>query len=447
MKKRLVVVGGGVAGVTAAIEARKLDKDVKITVLDRESRMHYSHCGLPFVLSGVVDSFDRLILFDEGFYRRLDLNVILNAEVCSVDTEAKRVCYLEGGKSCCVEYTSLILATGSLPCKPKVEGIDNPNVFYAKTMDDFKKLNEVVSKGKSCVVLGAGLIGLEIAAALRQRGLEVSVLECAESVLCGMFDKDVSQVVEHHLAGSGIKFLLGASLKEVRGIGRLCAVTSREKIECDFIVVAAGVKPNTVLAESMGLKVEDGVVVDERMMSSIEGVFACGDCVQCVHCVHGGSVLSQLATAALREAKVAGANAVGVKKRFTSVSNAVVSELAGLSVGSVGLTEANAAKNRITHVSGKYSGLDSVEYWPERGRITVKLVANTNGVLIGGQVVGAGADGVVNLLCLAIRKKASLEELSSMETCYTPPLSPVVNPLSMAAEIALKKLALKSGKK
>lgn len=436
---RIVVIGSGTAGSNFALFARKLDRKAEIIVIGKEKTMQYSPCALPFVLSGKIPKLENIIVFPNEFYEKQKIQMMLDTEAKEIDRERKVVITDKGE----VPYDKLILATGSKAFVPPIKGVESEGVFTLKTMEDVKKIQAYLEKRKprKAVVIGAGLIGLEGAVAFRELGLEVLVVELLDHLLPTMLDKDTASIVQSHLEEKGIEFKFGVAVSEILGNPVRAVKIGEEEIEADLVLVATGVRANVDLAQKAGLEVNRGIVVDEYLRTSDPDIYAIGDCAEVFDAVTGKRTLSQLGTTAVRMAKVAAENVFGKDVKFRPVFNTAITELFDLEIGTFGITQERASKEGIDIVVGKFKGSTKPEYYPGGKPIIVKLIfRKEDRRLIGAQIVGGERVwGRIMALSFAAQKGATVEDIAYGETAYAPPISPTIDPITVAAEMALRK--------
>ena len=434
----LIIIGGGGAGLTAALKAKSHNGDANVTIISDDT-LSYSPCSLPFVISGEIDSFDKISHSLEEICKQSDISCVID-EAVSIDTKKKLV-KTKNGKE--FSYTSLVLATGAIPCIPPIPGADLDGVYPLQKIEDAKRILEKAKKSKSAVVIGGGAIGAEAAASLRNRRLEVTLVELLPNILATPFDPDFSAMVEDKLREKGITLVLGKKAEKILGRNSVEAVLAGgKKIPADLVVFGVGMKPNTGLAEKAGIETCNGIKTDEWMQTSIEGIYAAGDCVftQCL--VTGEPTLSQLGTSAIRQGTAAGTNAVGGYATIEGVLNSVSLRIFDLEIGRTGLTEGHARERDIETVTGHATAKTKADYFPGAKDIHVKLIFDaSNHKIIGGQIAGyAGVAEKIDLLAFAICMNADINDLAKLKYGYTPPLTPEHNVIALAAENASRKL-------
>jgi len=449
MARQIVIVGCGVSGTTAAFYSRKTDRTSQITIVGDEVLPEYSRCGLPYAFSGIVPTVRSLIGYDEDFYEhtnRIDLKLGVTATRIRPD---RRVLELKSQDQPASElhYDSLILTTGASPTTLSVPGSTLNGVFTIRTMNDVEGLANYLgeSKSRKVAIIGAGLIGSEMAEALLVRGVAVLQAEIVPEILPVILDPDMASVVREKGEEHGVEYHLQSTLEEILGDnGRVSGVRiSTHTYKVDAVIVAVRVKPNTELAKDAGIVLGEsgGIKTDERMLTSKINIYAAGDCIETFDLISRRHVFFQLATTAVRQSMVAGINASGGEARYPGSTGATTVKLFGLEVATLGPTTAMAEKIGINPVSVRITGSTRLSYYPGGKDLTVKLLANPkNGKLLGAQLVGEEATLRGNFASMAAHLGLTVQEFAEIETCYSPPLAPVWDPVTIAAQALLRKL-------
>lgn len=436
---KIVVIGSGTAGSNFALFARKLDRKAEIIVIGKEKTMQYSPCALPFVLSGKIPKLEDIVVFPNEFYEKQKIQMMLETEAKTIDRKRKVIITDKDE----IPYDKLVLATGSKAFIPPIKGVEKKGVFTLKEMRDVREIQEYIKerKPKKAVVIGAGLIGLEGAVAFRELGMEVLVVELLEHLLPTMLDKDIASIVQSHLEEKGIQFRFGVGVSEIIGDPVTAVKIGEEEIESDIVLVATGVRANVDLAREAGLEIKRGIIVDEYLRTSDPDIYAIGDCAEVYDAVTGERILSQLGTTAVRMAKVAAENVFNKNVKFKPVFNTAITELFDLEIGTFGITQERARKEGVEVVVGKFKGSTKPEYYPGGKPITVKLIfRKDNKKLIGAQIVGGERVwGRIMALSFAAQKETTVEDIAYGETAYAPPISPTIDPITVAAEMALRR--------
>ncbi|MGC4795135.1 FAD-dependent oxidoreductase [Micromonospora saelicesensis] len=455
MAQRLIVIGGDAAGMSAASQARRRrDRgDLEIVVFERGHFTSYSACGIPYWISGLVPGPEALIARDpETFRTEYAMDVRMRHEVTAIDLERREVVArdLKGGGEVRERFDDLMYATGAVPVKPSWAITDAGGVFGMQTLDDGAALRDWLDadpQPRRAVVVGGGYIGVEIAEALIQRGLSVTLVEAGEQPMSTV-DSDMGELVAEAMRGLGITIRgsLPVSGLEERD-GRVSAVVTAEgPIPTDVVVMGLGVRPNTALAEAAGLPLgpTGAIRVDRRMrVPGHPGVWAAGDCVETLHRISGLPVHVPLGTHANKQGRVAGINIGGGYATFTGVIGTAVTKVCDLEVGRTGLRERDATAAGFEFVSVIAESTNRAGYYPGARPMTVKLIAERpSGRLLGAQIVGwSEAAKRIDSLAVALWNGMTVDDMTQLDLGYAPPYAPVWDPVLIAARKAVDALA------
>lgn len=435
MTRRLVVIGGVAAGMSAAARARRLDPSLEIVVLEQGDVVSYGACGLPYLIEGRVERPEQLIVYTpEYFQRERNITVRTGARVEAI-RHGRREVLLAGGER--VRYDRLVIATGARPAAPRIDGIDQPQVFTLHTMSDALAMLRFLDqrRPRTAVVIGAGYIGLEAADALRRRGLEVTVFEAAANVL-RRDDPELTRQVAAHMARFGVELRVNAPVAAIEP-------DRVSDVPCEMVVLSAGILPNAELAAEAGIELgrTGAIRVDERMETNLPGVFAAGDCAEAHHLVTGRPAFIPLGTTANKQGRVAGANAAGARERFAGVTGTAIVSIFDVGFAVTGLSAEQARREGLTPVAERIEGRTHPRYFNGR-KTTVELVADAGTRrLLGGTVTGEeGAAGRINVIAAALAARMRLEDFEGLDLAYSPPFAPVWDPLLIAAQQLSKAL-------
>jgi NADH oxidase (H2O2-forming) len=446
MPRKIIIIGAHAAGLDAASAARKTDRTAEITLITKEKKPAYSRCGLPFVLGRHIPSFDDLVVFPERFYKMMKLNLLTETTVTNIDAKAKTVEIQDkSGNKQSLPYDSLVLTTGASPFVPPIKGREMNGVFVVRTIEDGEKIDKAIETAKSAVVIGAGLIGLEVAVACLERGLKTTVVEFLPYVLPILMDKDMADRVQSMLEEKGIKIIVGKGAEEILGEDRVNGVlVAGEKIPADLVVVATGVRANVELAKNAGIELGEkrAIKTNMQMETNIKGIYAAGDCVESINLITDRPTMSQLGTTAVKQAKTAGTNAAGGYTTFLGAMGSWITRLLETEIGGTGLTEFMAGKVGIETVSGIIASKTRADYFPGALPIRIKLIAEKETArIIGAQIIGGEeVTQRINALSFVIQNEMSATDLTKAETCYAPPVCETWEPMVLAAEMVLRKL-------
>jgi len=447
MPRRIVIIGAHAAAVDAASAARKKDRTAEITLLTTEKHAGYSRCGIPFVIGGHIPKFTDLIVYPSSYYQMMKLDLRTETTATNVDTKAKTVeVQDQTGKAETLSYDSLIFATGANAFVPPIKGREKQGLMPVRTIEDGERIDQAIKDGaKTAVVMGAGLIGIEVAISLTERGVKTTVVEMLPQILPVMLDADMAKGVQEMLEARGINIMVGKGVEEFLGTDRVTGIAAGgEQINADIFVTAFGVRASTDLAQKAGIVMGEtrAIKVNPRMETNVPGVYAIGDCAECTNMITLRPALPQLGTVAVRQGKVAGINAAGGYAIFPGVLGSAVTKFFDTEIGVTGLTEFFAKRAGIDTITGTISGKTRAQYYPGALPIKVKLVAEREMErVIGAQIVG-GEDVTqrINAVSIGIQKQMTVRELAKSDTCYAPPLCETWELMALAAEAILMKL-------
>ncbi len=447
MVERLVVIGGDAAGMSAAAQARRRrgPEDLEIVAFERGRFTSYSACGIPYWIGEVVGDRDELIVRSPEEHRERGIDVRTSTEVVAIDLDraAVEVRDLASDTSRWEGFDQLLVATGAVPASPPIPGVDAEGIHGVQTLEDGDRVRRDLERGprERAVVVGAGYIGLEMAEALLMRGLEVTVVDLAPQVMRTL-DPDMAGLVSDALTGLGVVVRLGETVEAFEDDGgRVSAVvTDQGVLPADIVVLGLGVRPDVALASEAGVPVGDagGVVVDRRMRTGSVGVWAAGDCTEKFHRVSRRPVSIALGTHANKQGRVAGINLGGGYATFPGVVGTAVSKICAIEVARTGLNEREAAEAGFEAVTATVRSTTRASYYPGSSPLTVKAVAERRtGRLLGAQIVGReGAGKRIDVLATALWSGLTVDELINVDLSYAPPVSPLWDPVLIAARKA-----------
>ena len=448
MAKKIIIIGSGAAGMSAASAARKADADAEITVFTEDEDIAYSPCAIPWGIEG-KSKWSDIVMHDPQFYAQTrNIEVIIRTKVDGVDGDSKTV--TAGGKT--YQYDSLVIATGGRVFIPPIEGTGLENVFVVRTVRDGKNIKAALEGAEHVVIGGAGVIGLELAVSLRNMGKEVTVIEMMDQVIPRIADKDMADNIQAHLESKGVRFVMKAPIQSVNGDGKVSSVTAGgQEYPCDVMIFATGVRANLDIPKALGLDVGQlGALIAAPTLNPyrrgrlVKDVFVAGDLVQCESAVMPGATMSQLGSTAVKQGAVAGNNAAGgEKKLFGPVASPWVSMIGDKQIAGTGLSMGLASWYGIDVACGKAEGLTRARYYPGGMELVVKVIADrTSHRLIGAQIIaGEEATGRIDWLTSAIINGMTAEDfLVRSENAYCPPTSMVKDVVISAVEDLCKNL-------
>ncbi len=463
MSQPFVIIGGDAAGMSAASKLKREVPDAEVIVFERSQHISFSACGIPYWLAGTIDS-DRqlMILTPERARERRGIDVRIGHEVVAIDPAAKTVTVnrLAGGERFTQPYATLIIATGASAIRPPIQGLEQPGVFTLRSLTDGQRIFAYMTaqQPKRAVIIGGGYIGVEMAEALRDRGLTVDLVEMLPQLLPN-FDSEIVAPVATHVADQGVALHLGRHVEVINSAlgteaGALSvALDNGTCLPADLVIVSTGVRPNRELARTAGLKIgKSGAIwVDAQMCTSDPHIYAAGDCVEHYHIVLGENAWIPLATSANKGGRIVGDNIAAAHKgtapsTFPGIAGTAVVNVFDYTMSVTGLTEQQAIRSGKWGTNGEGVGSTTVSawekagYWPGAEKITVKLVyEKAGGRILGGQIAGkAGVNKRIDIIATALSVGMTVETLGMLDLSYAPPYSPTYDPVQVAANVAAR---------
>jgi NADPH-dependent 2,4-dienoyl-CoA reductase/sulfur reductase-like enzyme len=450
MGRRLAIVGGDAAGMSAASTAKRRDPDLEVVAFERGPYTSYSACGIPYYVGGLFDDSDRLISRSPEEHRANGIEVHARTEVEGIDLDARTLSVRDHqtGEARTEGFDELVLATGAEAVPPPVPGADATEPV--RTVDAAERFRAALRRGGEhhhVVVIGGGYIGIEMAEALVTHDIPSTLVEALPQLMSTL-DADMAAHVQDAAEGIGVRVLVGTEVEEVllddEGAPRAVRAGG-ETIDADHVVMATGVKPAVALAEDAGIELgpSGAVAVDDHQRCpGHDGVYAAGDCAESWHRLLRKPVNIQLGTHANKQGRIAGANITGADLTFPGVIGTAVSRLCRYEVARTGLSEREAAGADIDVVTALIKDRTRAGYFPGAGPIWVKMVCEPGtGRLLGGQIVGVeGAAKRIDVLATCVWAGLTVAEIELLDLGYAPPYSGVYDPVLVAARAAVKAL-------
>jgi NADPH-dependent 2,4-dienoyl-CoA reductase/sulfur reductase-like enzyme len=440
---RIVIVGGVAAGMSAAMQVKRRRADAEIVVLERGDFVAYGACGIPYNLEDPARDIEDLVVRTPQEFRAHGIDVRLRHEVLSIDPARKLVRVRHAAGIWDLEYDRLIVATGASPLVPPIRGVDRPGVHVLRDLSDAAKIKQRIAGGEvaRAVIVGGGYIGMEMAEALRQRGIAVTVVERLGRVVFG-FEPAISDIVRDELLRLDVRVETDASVDSIDE--QLSVHTSAGTVAADLVLVSVGVRPNVALARDAGIALgpTGAIAVDEGMRTSLPDVFAAGDCAEAHHLVADSPAYIPLGTTANKQGKVAGANAAGAHEVFAGIVGTAAFRVFEVEVGRTGLGRADIER------AGR-DDLVSISTHASRGHAfpgsapltTVLFVERDTGRLVGAQMAGRGVVGTrIDVFATALHANMTVDDIERLDLAYAPPIAPVYDPILIAASVARKDL-------
>jgi CoA-dependent NAD(P)H sulfur oxidoreductase len=447
----ILIIGGNAAGLSAAARAKRVDPRLKVTVLEKGPDISYSTCGLPYYLSRIVTAPDLISYTPETFEKERGIKVHNNTRVDEIIPARKRVLATrtDTGERAEFSFERLLIATGVKPRVPSIPGTDLNNVFTLINLQDAIRINEALQNETRVAIIGAGYVGLELAECLHSLGKTVHIYEREPHVLPGM-DADMAQIIEYELQRFGVRLSVGVNVLALVGAeGRVVGVKAASGLGIDpagVVLLDTGVEPNVELAREAGIQtgVTGAISVNAYMETNVPGIFAAGNCAETFCAIRHRPVLHYIGTVAAKQGRVAGDNMAARRTKFLGAVGTTVLKVFDLAVARTGLSLEEAASESIPVVSARIEAVDRAGYYPGARKIWVKLIAERESrKVIGAQVVGYGdASKRVDVACTAITAGMRVDELAQLDLSYSPPYNNLWDPLLIAAQAVLRKMAL-----
>jgi NADPH-dependent 2,4-dienoyl-CoA reductase/sulfur reductase-like enzyme len=446
-REKLVVIGGVAAGMSAASRARRRNPELEIMVLEKGRHVSYSACGLPFYISGQIANPDDLIVYTQDFFRRKrDIDVQLETEVTRIEPGRKIVHALRtGSQHVTIPYDKLVIATGASPAIA-IPGADLPGVFTATDLKGTSALRRFLDERRptTAVIVGSGYIGLEFADAFARQGLRVTMLGRSPVLLEG-FEPEIAGQAEEVLQSNGVQVKKNCAVNSITSSPlhhELFVHHSSGSDTAGVVLLATGLVPQTSLAEDAGIRIgsSGAIAVDERMLTSVNSIYAAGDCTETTHLVSGRPVYFPLGTTANKQGRVAGENAAGGFAQFHGIVGTLMTKAFELEIARTGLSMGEARAAGLAPESVTIHSTSHAKYLGGKPLVATLIWSRESLRLLGFQVAGPeGAAKRVDAAAVALHAKLRLEDLLHLDLGYAPPFAPVWEALLIAASEAVKK--------
>jgi NADPH-dependent 2,4-dienoyl-CoA reductase/sulfur reductase-like enzyme/rhodanese-related sulfurtransferase len=456
-KPRILIVGGVAGGASCAARARRLSEDAEIIMFERGPYVSFANCGLPYYVGDVItDERSLIIATPELFKKRFNIEVRVQSEVRAID-KGKRmieVMRTDTGEVYGESYDALVLATGSMPIRPPLPGIDLPGILSLRTIPDSRQIREwIVDRNAGrAVVVGGGFIGLETAENLVKRGISVTIIDMLPQVMPPI-DAEMAVPIQEHLTAKGVLLHLndGVAGFEQRADGVTISVTTKSGVsyDCDMVLLAVGVRPEIRLAKESGLEIGHlgGIRVSDQMRTSDEQIWAVGDAAEVRDCVTGMWSLIPLAGPANRQGRIAADVILGRDARFRGVQGTLVCKVFDITVAATGASEKTLRRYGVGGQPAQYEKIylhpgQHVNYYPGAKPITMKLIFSTqDGRVLGAQAVGEeGVEKRIDVISMALQRGSTIFDLEEAELCYAPQFGAAKDPVNVAGMIAANAL-------
>jgi NADPH-dependent 2,4-dienoyl-CoA reductase/sulfur reductase-like enzyme/peroxiredoxin family protein/TusA-related sulfurtransferase/rhodanese-related sulfurtransferase len=446
--EKLVIIGGVAGGASAAARARRLSETAEIILLERGPYISFANCGLPYHIGGEIEDRDRLLVTTpEMLAKRFCIDVRTRHEVLGIDPDKKEVEIknLASGEMYRESYDALILSPGAEPVRPPIPGIDHEKILTLRNMEDMDRIIQLLDGQTQAAVIGGGYIGLEMAEALRRRGIATTLIELAPQVM-GPADPEMASILHQELELNGVDLRLGTSVTAFGESGKGVSLTlsSGGTLETGLVIFAIGVKPETALAKAAGLEIgpRGGIKVNDRMQTSVENIYAVGDAVEVTDFVTRQPALIPLAGPANRQGRIAADNIFGRDAHYRDTQGTAICKVFNLAIGMTGLSEKGAKRAGISFEKIYVHPASHASYYPGAAALTIKMLFDPqSGKVLGAQAVGAdGVDKRIDVFAVAIRSGLTVFDLEELELSYAPPFGSAKDPVNYAGFVAANAL-------
>ena len=442
---KVIIIGGIAAGMSAAAKLKRMSPNDEVIVYEKGDIVSFGACGLPYYAGGFFDDFNEMIARTAEEFRKTGINLFTNHEVLEVDFDNKKLRVKDLIQNMIIEesYDKLMIASGASSIIPPIKGIDSENVLTLKSMDDGNKLRALMENEnlKRVTVIGAGFIGVEAVEAAKKRGKEVTVVQLQDRILAEVFDEEITNLLEEEIRKHDVNLLLDETVMEITTAGKATNIkTNKREFETDIVIVATGFRPNTAFVKNEKLEMlkNGAIVVDKYGRTSIEDVYAAGDCATINSVITNKPVYVPLATGANKLGRIVGENLAGANNEFQGSLASSCIKVMDMEAARTGLSEKEVKALGFDYKTKFITDMNHTSYYPGQTKIYVKLIydAHTK-VIYGGQVAGY-KDAVqrCNVIATCIFAKMTTAQLGMLDLSYAPPFSRTWDVLNVAGNVS-----------
>lgn len=443
---KYLIIGGVAGGATAAARLRRIDENAEIILFEKGKHISFANCGLPYYIGNTIEQREALFLqTPTSFGDRFNVDVRNNQEVISIDPNKKSVQVKRAnGKIYEETYDKLLLSPGANPFIPKIEGVDSEGIFTLRNVEDTDRIKNyaINHKIQHAVVIGAGFIGLEMVENLHHLGIQVSIVEMANQLMPTL-DYEMAAFLKMEMVSQHVKMHLGTSVtrfyKENNKLQ--ISLSNGETLSADMVILSVGVRPNTALAQSAGIKlgVTGGIWVDEYLQTSVPDIYAVGDVIEYPHPITRKPWLNFLANPANRQGRIVADNIVwGNKISYEGAIGTAIAKVFNMTAASTGLSEKKLQQEQIPYLTSITHSNSHAGYYPNAQMMALKLTFSPeSGKIFGAQIVGYdGVDKRIDQIALLIKNGGTIHDLTLVEHAYAPPFSSAKDPVAIAGYVA-----------
>ncbi len=448
---KYIIVGGVAGGATAAARIRRIDEFAQVILFEKGKHISYANCGLPYYIGGTIQERQKLFLqTPASFHKRFNIDVRVEHEVTAIDSSTKSVTVRRpDGTTFSQQYDKLLLSPGAQPVKPPLQGIDGEGIFTLRNVEDTDNIKNFIEarQVRHAVIVGGGFIGLEMAENLHTAGIKTAIVEMGNQVMSPL-DFSTAAFVHRHLSEKGVTLFLEQSVErfEQQHQGIKVVFKSGEMLTTDMVILSIGVRPETALAKSAGIKTGEtgGIWVTPHLETSVKDIYAVGDAIEFPHPITGKAWLNYLANPANRQARIVADNMVfGNTAAYEGAIGTAIAKVFDMTVATTGLPAKRLKAAGMDYLTAIIHSASHAGYYPNALPLTIKLTfAPESGKLYGAQCIGyEGVDKRIDQIALLIKKGATVEDLTAIEHAYAPPFSSAKDPVAIAGYVACNVLS------
>ena len=457
---KVIVVGGVACGPKAASRLKRLMPDADITMIDKDKIVSYGACGLPYYVSGEIERIEELMETPIGvqrtpaFFEKVKgFKTLTETEVVKINRDEKTVTVLDlpSRQEKAMSYDKLVLATGGKPFAPPITGIDLSGVVQLHHPDEAVMVREKVEQGKikNLVIIGAGLVGVEMAEAMTKKGVNVTIVEMLDYVLGALLDEEMGLLAAKPLEAAGVNLVLGEKLEEILddGDGNVSGVTTDSRqLDADFVIVAVGVRSRSEMAQDAGLELDSKghILINEFCQTSDLDIYAGGDCVSNSFFLYetGDRLFTPQGSTANKHGRIIANHIAGMAEPFPGVIGTVICKAFDTTIGRTGITEKDSIRLKYDVETILWTGTDLPHFYPGANPLCIKIVVDKkNRQILGFQAVGKGdVSKRLDVAAVSIGLKATIDQMAHLDLGYAPPYSPPLDPILTASHVMQNKI-------
>ena len=442
ISQKILIVGGVAGGAGVAARLRRNDENARIILFEKGEYISYANCGLPYYVGKVItDKSDLLLQTKKGFSQRFNVDIRLKNEVLSIDTAGRTVTVIdhESEKTYEESYDKLVLSPGASPIHPRLPGADMPHVFTLRTIPDTLRISEFIEANhpRTAVIIGGGFIGVEMAENLRERGIDVSIVEAVDHLI-GAIDPDMSYDLHNHVRAKGVRLFLNQLAQSITE--KTVTLASGLTVEADLVLLSIGVSPETAFIRSSGIALgaRGQIIVNERLETSAPDVYALGDAIGVKTFTGREDAIIPLASPANKQARLVADLICGIPRTYNGTQGTAIAKVFDMTVAVTGESEKSLTRLGIPYMKAYTYSNSHATYYPGSMPMFIKLIfAPGDGKILGAQITGyATVDKRIDVIATAIRGAMTVYDLEELELSYAPPYSSAKDPVNMVAYVA-----------